>query len=308
MKIALTWLKLVLSIGLLWLLFDRLDSDQLRQSLTGIEFGVLALALALQLASTLTAAYRWSLIQHWLGDPEDTSFYIKSYFKGSLFNQLLPTSIGGDAYRIFENGNRIGNNKEAFYGVFIDRIAGLLGLLLLNAIALLWLPELLPSNLTQGISIILLIGFSGAIFGLWMHKLPEFNLPLWSSLQTLSRRFAQVYNCPKTIAIQLGLSMLTHLFSMLVLLTLGHALGLDFELMVYLVLIPPVILLTLLPLSFAGWGIREGAMIGIFVLIGATAEPVLALSVIYGLTLMASSAPGLWFFARDRQWWQNNQS
>jgi hypothetical protein len=49
-------------------------------------------------------------------------------------------------------------------------------------------------------------------------------------------------------------------------------------------------------------------MVGIFALIGAEPAPVLALSVIYGLTLMAASLPGLWFFAHDRQWWQNSDT
>jgi uncharacterized membrane protein YbhN (UPF0104 family) len=306
MKTALAWLKVFFSVALIWLLYQRIDNEQLWQSIQGVGATTLFTALGLQLASTLTAAFRWSLIQKWLGDPPNTVFYLKSYFKGSLFNQLLPTSIGGDAYRIFENGHRIGDHKEAFFGVFIDRIAGLLGLLLLNAVALWWLPELLPNNIAHGISIILAIGFAGALFGLLMHKLPAWKLPLWSSLQKLSSRFAQVYNCPRTISIQMGLSAITHLFSMLVLVTLGQALGLNFDLLVYLVVIPPVILLTLLPLSFAGWGIREGAMIGIFALIGAPEAPVLALSIIYGLTLIAASLPGLWFFTKDRQWWQNN--
>jgi len=305
MKIALAWLKIVLSIFLLWLIIDRLDNEHLWSHMTNIGLGTLLLALTLQLASTLTAAYRWSLIQSWLGDPPDTRFYIKSYFKGSLFNQLLPTSIGGDAYRVLENGNRIDSHKEAFFGVFIDRIAGLLGLLLLSAMALFWLPDLLPSHITTSIFIIVALGFLGAIFGLCLHKLPRWKFPLWSSLQKLSRRFARVYRNSQTISIQLGLSVMTHLFSMLVLMTLGQSLGLNFELMVYLAVIPPVILLTLLPLSFAGWGIREGAMVGIFALIGAPAEAVLAMSVIYGLTLVAASLPGLWFFIHDKQWWQN---
>lgn len=308
MKIALAWLKLILSLLLLWLIVQRLDNTHLWQSIANIGVGSLLLALLLQLASTLTAAYRWSLIQRWLGDPPDTTFYIKSYFKGALFNQLLPTSIGGDAYRVLENGNRIGNHKEAFFGVFIDRIAGLLGLLLLNALALFWLPTLLPAQIAYSIGVILLIAFIGAIFGLLMHKLPKWSFPLWSSLQKLSQRFAQVYSNGKTISIQLGLSVVIHLFSMLVLMTIGNGLGLTFDLIVYLVVIPPVILLTLLPLSFAGWGIREGAMVGIFALIGAAPEPVLALSVIYGLTLIVASLPGLWFFTHDKQWWQNNHS
>jgi uncharacterized membrane protein YbhN (UPF0104 family) len=306
MKTALAWLKLGISALLIWFIYDRLDAAQLGDRLAQLSVGVILGAIGLQLLSTLTAAWRWQLIQHWLGYPAERGFYLKAYFKGSLFNQLLPTSIGGDAYRILENGHRINNHKEAFYGVFIDRIAGLIGLLMLNGIALIWLPDLLPAALTQGIQIILLIGFAGAIFGLTLHRLPAWQFPLWSSLQTLSRRFAQVYHCPSSISLQLGLSILTHLFTMLILLLLGNALGLHFDLLVYMVVIPPIILLTLLPISFAGWGIREGAMLGIFALLDAPAETILVLSVVYGLTLIVSSLPGLWFFLRERQWWQQH--
>lgn len=304
MKTALAWLKLAISIFLISLIYDRLDAEAFQASVAQVSIGVLLAVVGLQLLSTLTAAWRWQLIQQWLGYPAESGFYLKGYFKGSLFNQLLPTSIGGDAYRVLENGARIGNHKEAFYGVFIDRIAGLLGLLILNAVALLGLPDLLPANLSQGIMLILLVGFAGAVFGLTLHRLPAWQIPLWSSLQTLSQRFAQVYHNPASIALQLGLSIVTHLLTMLILWLLGSALGLTFELLVYMVVIPPVILLTLLPLSFAGWGIREGAMIGIFALLGAPAEAVLALSILYGLTLITASLPGLWFFVRDRQWWQ----
>jgi uncharacterized membrane protein YbhN (UPF0104 family) len=304
MKTALAWLKLVISLLLIGLIYDRLDTEALRSAFAQLSVGILLTVLGLQLLSTLTAGWRWQLIQQWLGYPAPTGFYLKGYFKGSLFNQLLPTSIGGDAYRVLENGHRIGSHKEAFYGVFIDRVAGLLGLLILNATALAWLPNLLPERLSQGITIILGIGFAGAIFGLLLHKLPAWQFPLWSSLQTLSQRFAQVYRCTRTISLQLGLSVLTHLFTLLILLLLGNALGLSFDLLVYMVVIPPVILLTLLPVSFAGWGIREGAMIGIFTLLGAPAETILVLSVVYGLLLITASLPGLWFFIHDQQWWQ----
>jgi uncharacterized membrane protein YbhN (UPF0104 family) len=155
--------------------------------------------------------------------------------------------------------------------------------------------------------VILALGFFGAIFGVTLHRLPAWKLPLWSSLQTLSQRFAQVYHNPNSIVLQLGLSVLTHLFTMLILLLLGSHLGLSFELLVYMVAIPPVILLTLLPLSFAGWGIREGAMVSIFALLGAPTESILALSILYGITLILASLPGLWFFIREQQWWQSRE-
>ena len=69
--------------------------------------------------------------------------------------------------------------------------------------------------------------------------------------------------------------------------------GLDFPLQVYLVLVPPVILLTILPISLAGWGVREGAMVGFFLLVGADKSTVLTFSILYGLVALAASMPGL---------------
>lgn len=58
---------------------------------------------------------------------------------------------------------------------------------------------------------------------------------------------------------------------------------------------PLVILLTILPISFAGWGVREGAMVGLFAMSGASKEAIMAVSIAYGVILIASSLPG--FFA-----------
>jgi uncharacterized membrane protein YbhN (UPF0104 family) len=55
------------------------------------------------------------------------------------------------------------------------------------------------------------------------------------------------------------------------------------------------------PISLAGWGIREGAMIGIFLLIGADQTKVLAMSIIYGILLIISSLPGAYFWIKSKK-------
>jgi hypothetical protein len=74
---------------------------------------------------------------------------------------------------------------------------------------------------------------------------------------------------------------------------IGTTVGMNFPLQVYLVLVPPVILLTILPISLAGWGVREGAMVGFFLLIGADETMVLTFSILYGLVALVASLPGL---------------
>jgi len=67
-------------------------------------------------------------------------------------------------------------------------------------------------------------------------------------------------------------------------------------------LVPPVILAMTLPISIAGWGVREGAMIVTLGLVGVPQESALVLSILFGLGTMIAAFPGgiIWLFTRNR--------
>ncbi|NQV46339.1 MAG: flippase-like domain-containing protein, partial [Rhodospirillaceae bacterium] len=81
------------------------------------------------------------------------------------------------------------------------------------------------------------------------------------------------------------------------------SLGLDVTWLDCLILVPPVILITTLPISIAGWGIREGAMVTAFGLIGVPAEGALVLSLMFGLWGLVMGLPGgvIWLLSSDRK-------
>jgi uncharacterized membrane protein YbhN (UPF0104 family) len=81
---------------------------------------------------------------------------------------------------------------------------------------------------------------------------------------------------------------------------LGSALGMGYPASVYFVAVPPVLLLSIVPVSLAGWGVREGGMVGIFMLIGADKETVLSMSILYGIILIVSSLPGMYFWIKNK--------
>jgi hypothetical protein len=66
-------------------------------------------------------------------------------------------------------------------------------------------------------------------------------------------------------------------------------------------IVPPALVLTVIPISIAGWGVREGALVGLFSLIGADRTVVLMMSVMYGILLILVSLPGLVVFLRGRR-------
>jgi uncharacterized protein (TIRG00374 family) len=297
-------IKLVVSLGLFVLIFHKVEFGDVRAVLGNTRWELLAPALVLQFLSALIASYRWYMIMHTLGFAGGPAFYTQSYLRGAFFNQALPTSIGGDALRVLEAARLGGGKREAFYGVFIDRIVGLVGLLLLNMVALLASSVLLRHNAAVHY-IILLVAVAGIVGVAILALLGELE---WLArnkftklLYDLSHRFRAVYRSPTAIASQLVLSVIIHLLAMMAVYTVGQGVGLDYSLTVFLVVVPPVILLTIVPISLAGWGVREGGMIGLFLILGADKAKVLSMSLMYGLLLIVASLPGLYFFLLGRQ-------
>lgn len=287
-------IKLAVTTALLFLIFRNVNSGDASAAITAASPRYLLAALLLQLASTTVAGSRWYLIMSRIGFKNSWSFYLKSYFKGAFFNQGLPTSIGGDTLRILDCSRDKGTAEDAFYGVFIDRIIGLAGLLLLNITALSLNRTLLPVNVFYPLLGILSCLTGGLILLFYLRKFRFVVTGKYLGfLGRLSERYFQVYSSLTSISMQLALSILTHLLAMLAFFMIGRSVGLDFPLQVYLILVPPVILLTILPISLAGWGVREGAMVGFFLLIGADKSRVLTFSILYGLVALVASLPGL---------------
>ena len=81
---------------------------------------------------------------------------------------------------------------------------------------------------------------------------------------------------------------------------IAQGLGITVRFLDLLVLVPPVMLLAILPISFAGWGVREGSMALALALAGVSAEQSIAISICFGLALFASGLPGgvMWLIDR----------
>ncbi|MCI5208108.1 MAG: UPF0104 family protein [Candidatus Electrothrix sp. ATG2] len=279
---------------LLFLIFRSIHPKEMLEAVTTVSPVYLLAALFAQLACLMAAAYRWQLIVARLGFNASFAFYLASYFKGAFFNQGLPTSIGGDGVRIYDCTKVTGSAEDAFFGVFIDRIIGLAGLLLLNIGALLLNRTLLPKQIFYPLLLILISLTTGLLLLFFLRKFSFFTVSKYLGfLGRLSERYFQVYSSIPALTSQLGLSILIHLLSMSTFFSLGQGVGLNLSAQVYLVLVPPVILLTLLPISLAGWGIREGAMVAFFLLIGAEKSRVLTLSLLYGVVALTASLPGI---------------
>lgn len=290
-------IKFCVTIILFALILRNVDIESAYTAASQLSWLTVALAIVLQLGSNSVAAFRWFLIMRRIGSSKPFPFFLMSYFKGTFFNQGLPTSIGGDAIRILDCSRESHSKADCFYGVFIDRFIGLAGLLILNISALLMNRDILPPRIHTMLLATIILLFLGLVALLFIYRLRLFRTTKWFGfIGQLSERYNQVYAGPVSFIVQMGLAVMIHLMAMTAFYVLGVGVGLDYTLNVFLVLVPPVVLLTILPISLAGWGIREGAMIGFFLLVGADRSRVLTFSVLYGLLALISSLPGLFVY------------
>jgi uncharacterized membrane protein YbhN (UPF0104 family) len=83
---------------------------------------------------------------------------------------------------------------------------------------------------------------------------------------------------------------------------LAWGLGIQISLITCVVLYLPAVLIATLPISVAGWGAREAAMVALFGFVGVPAAQALTLSVLIGLFSIVGALPGgpLWLLTRDR--------
>jgi len=295
-------IKLFITIAIFYYLFQHIDFYALWNILAKSHGGWILVALIMQLGSTYLAAYRWFKISQLLVFKEKLSFYVQSYFKGTFFNQVLPSSIGGDAVRVIDLTRRGYDKKESFYAVFVDRVVGLVGLLVLNLIASILFYGTFEEGLSQLIILITLGGVIGFISLFHFDKIRFLAKYKFLNLfHRLSVRLNKLYPSKTLLIKHIAISVGVHFLSVLTMygLSISIEVGLSFQML--LIAVPPVFLLTIVPVSLAGWGIREGAMVGIFMLVGADQTKILAMSILYGLLLIISALPGSYFWVKTKK-------
>jgi hypothetical protein len=295
-------IKLIITIVMFYFLFQYVDFKNLIGILAKSHGGTILIALLFQLGSTYLAAYRWRLIMRLLVFNERVSYYVKSYFKGTFFNQVLPSSIGGDAVRIIDLTQKGYDKKDAFYGVFVDRIVGLVGLLVLNLFATIIFYGTFSNDFSSLIMLITVGGISGFALLFYLEKITFLqNYKFLNLFYRLAKRLNELYKSKTLLLLHIAISVGVHLLSILTLYALALSIDFHMSFQIFLIAVPPVFLLTIVPISLAGWGIREGAMVGIFMLVGADGTKVMAMSILYGLLLIISSLPGSYFWIKSKR-------
>lgn len=288
-------LKILVSVVSIFLIVKRVDLEVTFQLLTKVRLSHVFFALGAMLLQVLLMTYRWRRVLSQLNMNIRYEHVLQFIWIGLFFNQVLPSTIGGDGFRGFYLYKRGYSLTNTAHGVLIDRIVGLIALVILVAatlplafelidkpIALWGLVTILISSIITLILVIMIDRYT-RIFSHW-----KFIKALFDLAQEARKLIFSFSPGIKLIAISFSI----HLLSIIAIIILSIGMGLGLKWTGVVIVMPWVTLIMVIPISIAGWGIREGAMVVGLGYLGVIPESALALSVLYGLLLLTIALPG----------------
>jgi|SRR5579859_8061801 len=302
-KSVLLALKIVLSAGLIWYIFPRIDFSSAWATMAAIPPSAVMAAVGILLVQLVLSSSRLGELLRQLGRNCSLPALLDIGWIGSFFSQTLFSFVGGDAMRVWRMVRFKIPVTVATQAVLLDRLAGFGGIVV---VLLATIPFLVPllQNLEMEMGLLLIAGgVLGFLFSvLVLRRLPErlTRYRIVAALADFAARGIYIARSGRGAAIVVGVSVLIQFTNVLVLYILARGLSINLGFGMFVIFMPTVLFLSMLPISIAGWGVREGAMVSALAVVGVPAHQSLALSICYGLTLVFISLPGglIWLLSR----------
>ena len=280
-----------------------IDIERIKFILPMLRFEFTWQAFFLLLLTNLAMSIRWSLLLQKFNMQQPILESLRYYLIGGFYGTVLPGLIGSDVVRLSLSSKQSSKSKALLtISILFERSCGIMVLLMMAATTAMFVPILLDgdqiiANVISWLAItifILLALFLGII---------KIGPDRWF---TFSR---EKYSWKKKISILLGnfrsltlcmlffiilLSFIAHLFDILGTFFLAKALNIEQSFSIFLLLMPIVYVLTILPISIGGIGMREGALTFFLVKAGVLASDAILLAfVIYFNRVLVGLVGGL---------------
>jgi glycosyltransferase 2 family protein len=254
---------------------------------------VFAAGVVLLLGQAGLCTARWRLLLESARSRPNFSDSYRAFLEGAFFNEALPSTVGGDAWRVLRWRAAGVSLRAAAASVFMDRLSGAMGVAILAILASLLLSRhgveaywtlsvFLLSTLIVcgGVTFIVVV----RIWGVPFRHLTRFNdaiANLQKSLVIDRRYFASLIysvagHCVSGIAIYLT----------------ARSLGVGLSLVLIVSVTACMLLIVMIPVSLAGWGVREASLIALLAPLGVDSEDALLIGVLFGLMSLVSALPG----------------
>jgi glycosyltransferase 2 family protein len=296
--------KLFVSVVLVWWLLHTVSFAPVIARMRAMRGIDVACLVGLAGTQFFLFGLRWWLVGRACAARLEALAAVRIAFISMFFNQALPATVGGDIIRAYLATREGVPPRRAVTGVLIDRVLGTIALVGLVAATLPAFYRIVHDpRLSVSITMLALIGvLSVGLLLIAGGHIASF-LKRWRFLRpigSLTNDLRGLLTRPLAIVV-IALSIAIHLISVGLVMLLAGAMDLRLDPMAALVLVLPVMLVIMIPVTLAGWGVRESALIVALGQAGIAAPAALAISIAFGLVNLAASLPGgvLWLRSRS---------
>lgn len=270
-----TWLKFALRLGctllLLTFLFKSFSWSSVLQKLQHLDDGLVVVAVIIGLIGVILSSYQWQSLLHGEGIRIDLRRLINLYLIGIAFNHFLPTGMGGDVIKAYSVGKEGRNPGGSVSAVIMSRVTGFAGMLLVSV------PALIIWHHTFALWILIMfmfacLGMCAALICTYMAVtlLPKCIKGKWThyrfviSLLEIGTTLHKSLKHPRALCAATVYGILFHISAALNYYAFAMLLHVHVPFPFYLVAIPFVSLISFVPTTINGYGLREKAFISIF--------------------------------------------
>lgn len=297
--------KVLVSLALLGFLLNSTDLHALGGLLRSLRLPIFLASLLLYLITQVLSTLRWRCLLQ--AEKINLSIWrlILLYFEGMFFNLMLPTLIGGDVVRGYKVFHLTRRHEASLASILVERLSGYVALVLIACVALIFAYQYLHDPVVVWLTAASAAGIVGIIAGLLSERLQALFFKLLSSAglgrfhDTLHRLYEAIQRYWKhrqVLLLAVGISLILQVFIILVFFLISRSLNLSVPLLYFFLFIPLISVVSMIPISVAGLGIREGSAVYFFAKVGLDSAAALSLSLLwFAVTALSSGLGGIVF-------------
>jgi uncharacterized protein (TIRG00374 family) len=294
---------LVVTSAALAYILTQIDLSKTWSILTSAAVPWLALSAALTIVTVPPMGWRWQLLLRARGIQESVGWLTRTYFVSYAVGQVLPTSVGGDASRIFETSRRHPGQITPITGsVLLERALGLAVTLVLAGIGLILAIGRYPIGPYIGVEIVFILGTIAVGFVFFSRSVRarlRFALP-YAQRFRVEKAARAVYDGlhgyrdhPVTLVYVSLITACAQLVRVVAIYASGRAVGIDLGVLPYVVLGPLLFLVMLVPFTVNGIGVREAFFISFLGKLGVPHDQAFACGFLFFLMTILLALPGV---------------
>ncbi|MDZ7264650.1 MAG: flippase-like domain-containing protein [candidate division KSB1 bacterium] len=310
-RIGIPILKIGISSFLIGWLLVRLGPRDIFDRFLSANIWWILLAIIVFSLSNIFGALQWQLLMKTKSIHLPWSHVLAYYYVGLFFNNFLIGNVGGDAIRVYDIARLSGDLPHAISTVFFDRLIGFFVMTTLALLSGLFWHNIFQSNSLETITIIIFLLWVVSFVFLFNENLASrigwlFRFMLTPKMNHKLRAVYQSINAFKherRMLLTIGLiSLLVQSLRVLVHYYAALSVGVQLHLKYFIIFIPVVALLSSLPISIGGIGIREGSAVAMFSQVNSLPpESIVAFEFLAYLIGLIATIPGGIFFILRRE-------